>query len=181
MQLTGHTQSRHATEAGYDRQMLHRTYDQVCSIARTLEVLGERWTLLIVRDALLGMTRFDDFQQSLGVARNVLADRLKRLVDAGVLERVEYQQRPSRSEYRLTAKGRELSLPLNALMDWGDRHLAEASGPPRLTMHRQCGGLLHTRLVCDTCGTVATGGDVQVVPGPGLATTRGGGTGAAGF
>jgi DNA-binding HxlR family transcriptional regulator len=151
--------------------MLHRTYDdQVCSIARTLEVLGERWTLLIVRDALLGLTRFDDFQQSLGVARNVLAERLRRLVEAGVLERVEYQRRPPRSEYQLTAKGRELAVPLVALMHWGDRHLAEASGPPRLTRHRRCGGPLHARLVCEACDTGTTAGDLQVLPGPGLST-----------
>src|SRR5262245_27675371 len=89
--------------------MLGRTYDnQVCSIARSLEVLGERWTLLIVRDAILGLRRFDDFQASLGVARNVLADRLGRLVDAGILDRVPYQDRPERHEYRLTPMGREL-------------------------------------------------------------------------
>jgi DNA-binding HxlR family transcriptional regulator len=149
--------------------MLHRTYDdQVCSVARTLEVLGERWTLLIVRDALLGLTRFDEFQQNLGLARNILTDRLNRLVEADVLERVEYQQRPPRSEYRLTAKGRELGLPLVALMHWGDRHLADAAGPPRLTRHRHCDGLLRARLVCETCGTTATAGDLEIVPGPGL-------------
>jgi len=149
--------------------MLHRTYDdQVCSVARTLEVLGERWTLLIVRDALLGLTRFDDFRQSLGLARNVLSERLKRLVDAGVLERVEYQQRPSRSEYRLTARGRELALPVVALMHWGDRHLADAAGPPRLTLHRQCASPLHVRLVCEECATPVAAGDLQVVAGPGL-------------
>src|SRR5688572_5843873 len=104
--------------------MLQRTYpDQVCSLARALEVLGERWTLLIVRDALLGVTRFDDLLRGLGVARNILTDRLRRLVDAGVLERVEYQQRPPRSEYRLTPVGRELGVAVVALMHWGDRHL----------------------------------------------------------
>jgi DNA-binding HxlR family transcriptional regulator len=100
--------------------MLSRTYDdQVCSIARTLEVLGERWTLLIVRDALQGLRRFDDFQNSLGVARNVLTDRLKRLVEAGVLERVPYQQRPQRFEYQLTDMGCELAVPVIGLMHWG--------------------------------------------------------------
>ncbi|HEU5109583.1 MAG TPA: helix-turn-helix domain-containing protein [Micromonosporaceae bacterium] len=149
--------------------MLHRTYDdQVCSVARTLEVLGERWTLLIVRDALLGLTRFDEFQRSLGVARNVLAERLKRLVEAGVLERVEYQRRPSRFEYRLTPKGRELGVAVVALMHWGDRHLAGEQGPPRLTRHRGCGGTLHARLVCDSCGGTADRGDLEILPGPGL-------------
>jgi DNA-binding HxlR family transcriptional regulator len=147
--------------------MLNRTYDnQVCSIARTLEVLGERWTLLIVRDALLGLRRFDEFQRSLGVARNVLTDRLKRLVDAGILERVEYQQRPQRFEYRLTAVGRELGVPVLGLMHWGDRHLAGQAGPPRLTRHRDCGGDLHTQLTCDRCGAAVT--DPELLPGPGL-------------
>jgi DNA-binding HxlR family transcriptional regulator len=148
--------------------MLNRTYDdQVCSIARTLEILGERWTLLIARDAFLGLRRFDDFQQSLGVARNVLTDRLKRLVEAGVLERVEYQQRPQRFEYHLTAMGRELAVPLIGLMHWGDRHLAEPSGAPRLARHRACGGQLHTRLVCEHCGEVAVQ-EMEILPGPGL-------------
>lgn len=149
--------------------MLQRTYpDQVCSLARALEILGERWTLLIVRDALLGRTRFDELLRSLGVARNILTDRLKRLVDAGVLERVEYQQRPPRSEYRLTPQGRELGVALVALMHWGDRHLADAAGPPRLTRHRDCGGLLDVRLHCRDCDTAVDGAGLEVVPGPGL-------------
>jgi len=153
--------------------MLHRTYEeQVCSIARTLEIVGERWTPLIVRDALLGLRRFDDFQQSLGVARNVLTERLKLLVEAGVLERVEYQRRPTRYEYQLTPKGRELAIPLIALMHWGDRHLAGPSGPPRLTRHRECGGTLHSRLVCDRCGEAATASQLDVVPGPALSASR---------
>jgi DNA-binding HxlR family transcriptional regulator len=149
--------------------MLGRTYDdQVCSIARALEVLGERWTLLVVRDALLGLRRFDDFQHSLGVARNVLTDRLKRLVEAGVLERVPYQQRPQRFEYQLTAMGRELAIPVIGLMHWGDRHLAGQAGPPRLTRHHGCGGALHTALVCATCGQPVPAADTEVLPGPGL-------------
>ena len=89
--------------------MLNRTYDnQVCSIARTLELVGERWTLLILRDAFRGIRRFDAFQRSLGVARNVLTDRLQLLVDAGILERHRYSERPPRDEYRLTDRGRDL-------------------------------------------------------------------------
>ncbi len=152
--------------------MLQRTYpDQVCSLARALEVLGERWTLLIVRDALLGVTRFDDLLRSLGVARNILTDRLRRLVDAGVLERVEYQQRPPRSEYRLTPSGRELGIAVVALMHWGDRHLAGPEGPPRLTQHRQCGGPVDVRLVCRDCGEVVGDRGLEVVPGPGLSAS----------
>ncbi|HEX2432896.1 MAG TPA: helix-turn-helix domain-containing protein, partial [Gaiellaceae bacterium] len=89
--------------------MLKRDYvGQNCSVARTLEIVGERWTLLIVRDALLGLRRFDQFQESLGIARNVLTDRLNRLVEEGILERVRYSERPERFEYTLTRKGREL-------------------------------------------------------------------------
>jgi len=160
----------HATLPVTLANVLNRTYDdQVCSIARTLEVLGERWTLLIVRDALLGLSRFDDFQQSLGIARNVLTERLRRLVDAEVLERVEYQRRPPRFAYRLTPKGRELAVPLVALMHWGDRHLSDA--PPRLTRHRPCGHPTRVRLVCDACGPVDPG-ELDVLPGPGLPAAR---------
>jgi len=154
--------------------MLGRTYDdQVCSIARALEVLGERWTLLVVRDVLLGIRRFGDFQHSLGIARNVLTDRLNRLVDAGVLERVPYQDRPVRHEYQLTDMGRELAVPVIALMHWGDRHLAGRGGPPRLTRHLGCGGALHSTLVCATCGESVPGTEIDVRPGPGLGRARG--------
>src|SRR6185437_16671788 len=102
--------------------------DQNCSIARALEVLGDRWTLLVIRDAFLGVHRFDDFQRDLGVARNVLSDRLARLVDEGLLERRRYQERPERFEYRLTEKGLDLFEVLAALMHWGDRWYAPA-GP----------------------------------------------------
>src|SRR5438876_11226190 len=106
--------------------MLKRDYEgQNCSIARALEVVGERWTLLIVRDAFLGLRRFEQFQESLGIARNVLTDRLNRLVDEGVLDRVRYSERPERYEYRLTQKGRDLSLALTALRQWGDTYLSE--------------------------------------------------------
>jgi DNA-binding HxlR family transcriptional regulator len=111
--------------------MLRRDYEgQNCSIARALEVVGERWTLLIVRDAFLGLRRFEQFQESLGIARNVLTDRLHRLVDEGVLERVRYSERPERFEYHLTDKGRELSVALAGLRQWGDEHMSEK--PPRL-------------------------------------------------
>src|SRR4051812_25620460 len=103
--------------------VLHRTYDdQTCSVARALEVVGERWTLLILRDAFLGVRRFDDFQADLGIARNVLTDRLGRLVNAGVLEKRAYSERPPRFEYRLTDKGRDLWPVVHALARWGDKH-----------------------------------------------------------
>jgi DNA-binding HxlR family transcriptional regulator len=98
---------------------------QNCSIARALEVVGERWTLLIIRDALLGLCRFDQFQESLGVARSVLTYRLNRLVEEGILARVRYSERPERYEYRLTTKGRDLAVALAGLRQWGDRYLSE--------------------------------------------------------
>jgi DNA-binding HxlR family transcriptional regulator len=143
--------------------VLDRTYpDQVCSIARTLEVIGERWTLLIVRDAFLGRTRFSEFQRSLGVARNILSHRLNHLVAEGVLERRD-------GEYRLTAKGRELSPALHQLMKWGDRHYPLPEGPPRLTLHRDCGGRVEGDMVCRRCGAHVRMDELELVPGPGLA------------
>jgi DNA-binding HxlR family transcriptional regulator len=148
--------------------MLPRTYDtQVCSIARALEVLGDRWTLLIIRDAFMGVRRFDDFQRSLDVARNVLTDRLARLVDEGVLERVRYQERPERFEYRLTAKGIDLWPTTMALLQWGDRHYASEVGRPRIVRHRDCGGEVSRHLTCERCGAELGPRDVIAAPGPG--------------
>ena len=146
--------------------MLRRDYDgQVCSIARALELVGERWTLLILRDAFLGLRRFDEFQESLGIARNVLTDRLKNLVEAGIFERVRYSERPERYEYRLTPMGRELNVAVAALRQWGDAHLVEA--PPRLMRRRSDGHPVIAALVPE--GTeVLTGRDVEMVRGPGF-------------
>lgn len=117
---------------------LPRTYaSQNCSVARSLEVVGDRWTMLVIRSAFEGVRRFDDFQDALGVARNVLADRLGRLCDEGVLRRVPYQERPERYEYRLTRKGVELWPTIMTLLHWGDRHYAP-DGP--------CGGDRPSRL-----------------------------------
>ncbi|WP_434445347.1 winged helix-turn-helix transcriptional regulator [Lentzea sp. E54] len=133
--------------------MLGRTYDdQVCSAARALEVVGERWTLLIVRDVLLGTVRFEGLLTSLGIARNVLSDRLTGLVEHGVLERVAYQQHPPRYEYHPTAAGRELAVIVVALMQWGDRNVPSPEGPPRTALHATCGSELVACLVCPDCG-----------------------------
>ena len=116
--------------------MLPSDYEgQNCSIARALEVVGERWTLLIIRDALLGLHRFDQFHESLGIARNVLTRRLNRLVEEGILERVRYSERPERYEYRLTIKGRDLAVTLAGLRQWGDTYLSEK--PPWITRRRR--------------------------------------------
>src|SRR4051794_37940386 len=153
--------------------VLYRTYDdQSCSVARALEVVGERWSLLILRDAFLGVRRFDGFQEDLGIARNVLADRLGRLVDAGVLEKHAYSERPPRYEYRLTDKGRDLWPVVHALAQWGDRYDAPA-GPPTLFVHRGCGGAVSDRRICEACGAPLDVRDVQAVPGPGAAERPG--------
>jgi DNA-binding HxlR family transcriptional regulator len=142
--------------------VLHRTYsDQDCSVARALEVVGERWTILILRDAFLGVRRFDDFQRSLGVARNVLQTRLRRLVDEGLLERRRYQERPVRHEYHLTPRGEDLWPVLLALMEWGDGHRTEGAGTPR-ALHRGCGGALTQRCTCTTCEAEIGVGDVEL-------------------
>jgi DNA-binding HxlR family transcriptional regulator len=146
--------------------MLNRTYDdQVCSIARSLELVGDRWTLLIVRDLIFGLTRFDEFLESLGIASNVLADRLNRLVDEGIAERVPYSERPQRFEYRLTPKGRELGPVLLALMQWGDRHISEK--PPRIARRRSDRSRVSVALVAAD-GTPVKPGDLELVPGPGV-------------
>ena len=146
--------------------MLQRTYErQNCSIARALELVGERWTLLIVRDALLGLRRFDEFQQSLGLARNVLTDRLNRLVDSEILERYNYSERPPRFEYRLTRKGRDLAVPLLALMQWGDRHVSPK--PPRIARRSSDHRRVRAALVASD-DTVVSPAAIELVTGPGF-------------
>jgi DNA-binding HxlR family transcriptional regulator len=146
--------------------MLGRDYDQVCSVARTLELVGERWTFLIIRDALLDIRRFDGFLTRLGIARNVLTDRLNRLVDNGILERVQYQDRPPRYEYLLTRKGRELAPVIITLMEWGDRYVADELGPPRVSVHTSCGGHVVAQLVCQDCGRPVPVDEVINRPNP---------------
>ena len=145
--------------------MLRRDYEgQTCSIARALEVVGERWTLLIVRDVFLGLHRFEQIQESLGIARNVLTTRLNRLVDEGILERFAYSERPPRFEYRLTRKGRDLNLALAGLRQWGDAYLSEK--PPTVLRRRSDGKQVVAALV--PRGTKGLRFDeVEVVPGPG--------------
>lgn len=147
--------------------MLGRTYDsQVCSMARALELVGERWSLLIVRDALFaGVTRFGDFQHNLGIATNVLASRLEAFVAAGIMERGGDDRR-GRGEYLLTPKGRALAPAMIALTQWGDRWAAPGE-PPIEYLHADCGSGVHVETVCDNHGPIADG-DVAVRPGRGM-------------
>ena len=139
---------------------------QSCSLARTLEIVGERWTLLIVRDAFYGVRSFGDFAAHLGIPRAVLTDRLNTLVDAGVLERVPHG---ARSHYALTAKGVSLWPTVYALVQWGDDHYAEDKGPRRLFLHAADEGQLDSDRACAVCGAVVAPGEILIAPGPGLA------------
>lgn len=148
--------------------MLKRDYEgQDCSIARALEILGERWTLLIVRDAFLGLRRFDQFQKNLGIARNVLTDRLNRLVEEGILERVCYSERPVRHEYQLTPKGRDLNIALAGFRQWGDRYLSDK--PPRV-MRRKADRKPVVAALVPKGTPVLRADEVETVPGPGRRT-----------
>jgi DNA-binding HxlR family transcriptional regulator len=140
-----------------------------CSIARALEIMGDRWTILILRDVFRGLHRFDEFRRDLDIAKPVLADRLKRLVDAGVLMRVPYQQRPERFEYRLTPMGVELSPALVALMRWGDKWLSGGQAPTVL-VHETCGHAFDQGFWCPTCQQTFKPSDIASRPGPGRST-----------
>lgn len=141
-----------------------------CSIARTLEVVGEKWTLLILRESFYGATRFEQFHTVLNCPRNLLSERLAKLVDEGILERSEYREPGSRArnEYRMTDTGRELTPILLALREWGDRHKADPEGPPVLARHAGCGEELHLTLKCAAGHEVAGPDDIELFGGPGL-------------
>lgn len=137
-----------------------------CSVAQSLEVIGEWWTPLILRDAFLGIRRFGDFQQRLGIARNILATRLDTLVEHGVMVKVPYQDHPVRYDYKLTEKGRDLWLVITALREWGDRWEAP-QGRPVEVVHRSCGEITSIVPTCSCCGEVLTPFDLDARPGPG--------------
>lgn len=138
-----------------------------CSVARTLEVVGERWTMLILREAFLGVRRFDEIQRDLGIARNILSDRLGKLVAHGILDRRQYSERPVRHEYRLTEAGRDLHPIVMTLMAWGDKHLAGPDGPPVVLVH-ECGAPMIPELRCPQCDRAVTPRSVRPEVGPGL-------------
>ena len=140
-----------------------------CSMARSLQVLGEKWTLLIVREAFSGSTRFEQFHSVLGCPRNLLSERLRKLVDEEILEPADYRETGSRprKEYHLTERGRELLPILLALREWGDRHKADPAGPAAINRHVGCGEEVHLAVICDAGHMVTSSEDVEVVSGPG--------------
>lgn len=140
--------------------------DQNCSIARALEVFGERWTLLVMREILLGRRRFAELQRNTGIAKNILSDRLGTLVEQGLLERRQYSDSPEAFEYVPTAKGADVAPVLMALMRWGDTHAAP-HGPPRVYVHTTCGHDADPELHCSHCGEAIAPRELKVRPGPG--------------
>ncbi len=148
-------------------------YDNLdCSVARTLEHIGERWTFMVLRDAFYGVRRFDDFQASLGVARNILTKRLTKLVDAGIMRKKRYQEHPSRYEYRLTEKGRDLVPVLTSLLAWGDKWETENEPPVRL-IHTTCDNVMHSQGVCSECGGEINVFNLRLDPVPQIVVERG--------
>jgi len=140
-----------------------------CSLARSLAVVGDRWTLLILREAFLRVRRFDDFHARLGIARRVLTERLNSLVADGIFDKVAYEQRPARFEYRLTDKGLALYPVILSLVHWGDAYYADAGGPPILHHHKTCGHTFRSILACSECGEEVTARDVTPLANAGHA------------
>lgn len=142
--------------------------EQPCLIARSVAILGDRWTMLILRDCFAGLRRFDQFQTSLGISRTIVTDRLNLLVAEGVLEKRPYQQNPPRHEYRLTAKGRDLYPVLLAIFDWGRQHYPLKDGLPVIHTHKSCGHAFTPVSTCSHCGEQVSAHDVSATRGPGL-------------
>jgi DNA-binding HxlR family transcriptional regulator len=135
-----------------------------------MDLLGDQWTLLVLREAYAGVRRFDRFQAELGIARNTLTERLDRLTGAGLLDRVRYQDRPARYEYPLTEMGRDFFPVIAAIIRWGDQWLADDAGPPRLLLHLSCGEHTTAEVNCVHCGGAMSAEQVVMEPGPGLPT-----------
>ena len=141
--------------------------DMPCSVARTLDIIGEWWTLLILRDIFYGVRRFESLRQHLGISRKILTSRLQRLVDEGILRKAIYQRSPARYEYRLSAKGNDLLPVLLSIMKWGDRWASESGKAPVVFVHTDCGEETTPVLVCSHCGGELTARNVLATAGPG--------------
>lgn len=141
--------------------------DMTCSVARTLDIIGEWWTLLILRDVFYGVRRFEALRSHLGISRKVLTARLERLTDEGILIKAPYQEKPTRYEYRLTQKGLDLLPVLLALMNWGDRWMADADTTPVIFVHKDCGQETTPKVVCSCCGGELNARNIYPKAGPG--------------
>jgi DNA-binding HxlR family transcriptional regulator len=141
--------------------------DQNCSVAAALAIVGERWTLLVLREVLLGHRRFQEIKRNTGIATNILTDRLATLVEHGVLERRLYSEQPESHEYVPTAKALDVRPILVGLMQWGDKYVNAESGPPRVYVHTACGHDADPFLGCAHCGQAIDYGELKVRPGPG--------------
>lgn len=150
--------------------MLRNDYEgQICALARSLELIGERWTLMVIREVFLGRRRFSEMQENLGIARNVLTNRLQRLVDAGILEKRPYSERPKREQYYLTEMGLDLWPTIVTLTYWGDEYVPLPGGPPMILRHKgECGGVIDDRRICERCGKKLTVRESVATEGPGL-------------
>ncbi|TCJ28321.1 winged helix-turn-helix transcriptional regulator [Nocardioides jejuensis] len=153
--------------------------DRHCSVARSLDIVGDRWSPLIIRDVALGVSRFDAMQRDLGISRKVLTQRLQALIDHEVLEKVAYSEHPPRFDYRLTEKGNDLTMVVLALQQFGDKWLVGEEGPPLLWRHLGCGELSSPVVCCDRCGEQVAPGDAVPVKGPGFREEDGPGLSAA--
>ncbi|MFE5790405.1 winged helix-turn-helix transcriptional regulator [Rhodococcus erythropolis] len=138
-----------------------------CSIARTMDLVGDAWTPLILREVFYGTTRFDDFQRTLGIARNTLADRLHRLLEEDMLTKIRYQEKPERFDYELTGKGRDFFPVLAAMNTWGDKWTTDSAGAPIVLHHETCNRDTHALVVCAECGEPLKNDDVTAKVGPG--------------
>ena len=141
--------------------------EEPCSLARTVAVIGDRWSLLILRECYLRIRRFEEFQSSLGITRHLLAERLKKLVGYGVLRRVPYQDSPKRYEYILTQKGLNLYPIIMSIVHWGDLHMVDSRGRPMLHQHKSCGKMFDPVMICSECGEPLYAKAIHVHPGPG--------------
>lgn len=141
--------------------------EEPCSLARTVAVIGDRWSLLILRECFLRVRRFEGFQSRLGITRHLLADRLKKFVRYGVLRRVRYQESPARYEYILTQRGLDLYPVMMSIVHWGDTHMVDERGRPLLHQHKNCGKMFDPVLVCSECGEPLHAKEVHVHSGPG--------------
>jgi DNA-binding HxlR family transcriptional regulator len=146
--------------------------EERCSVARTVSVIGDRWSLLILRDCFRRVRRFDEFQARLGITRHLLAERLKKLLRHGVLRRVPYQDRPKRYEYILTQKGLDLHPIMMSIVHWGDVHMADERGRPVLHRHKTCGHDFDPVMTCSVCREPLSAKEVHVHPGPGADLSR---------